>query len=109
MKKSNNKEIQSKKIPTKKETSFKPKVDYIIPTNNNTIYGSFSKFELNEIFIAKCEDFKLQYSEKLFQKFLDRQKEISSPKVLHMESSGLGPSSSNILVNYIFLRIIFLF
>lgn len=66
--------------------------------------GPFSQYELREIFIAKCEDFKLKFDEKLYQKFLDRQKELSTSKVLRMESCGLGPAAANLIVDSVFRR-----
>lgn len=69
---------------------------------SNSIKGTFSEADLMEIFMAKCQDFKLQFNEKLYQKFIDRQKELSTSKVLRMESCGFGPIAAGIIVNCIY-------
>lgn len=103
----NRKNNQLKSIPSKNNTIFNP----AITIRNNIFIGSFSEADLMEIFIAKCQDFKLQFNEKIYDKFIDRQKEHSTSKVLRMESCGLGPTAANIVANCIYqtptLRVIY--
>lgn len=83
---------------------FEEEEDYqrsIIPINQFTSL-SLSEEELRAIFEAKCQDFKLTFQEKLFQRFLSRQSNYNSHKVLHLENSGLGPTAAQIVVESIY-------
>lgn len=94
----------NEKSDGKKETSPK------IPSHNLTesrfkyFNEALSEPDLRIIFQAKCEDFKLAFTESLFQRFLRRQKDLSSPKILHLESCGLGPIAANIIVEAVFRK-----
>lgn len=77
--------------------------------NSNTIINTqtfstliLTEKELRAIFEAKCQDFKLTFQEKLFQRFLSRQSNYNSHKVLHLENSGLGPTAAQIVVESIY-------
>ena len=72
--------------------------------------GCISDDEMYLIFDAKCKDFDIQPTEKLFDRFLYHQAKKPFRKVFDMSCSALGPGSSlmaaNILLNTPCLRVI---
>ena len=83
---------------------FEEEEDYqrsIIPINQFTSL-SLSEEELRAIFEAKCQDFRLKFDEKAFQRFLQRQSKHNSHKVLHMEGCGFGPIAASLIVDTVF-------
>jgi Ran GTPase-activating protein (RanGAP) involved in mRNA processing and transport len=61
-------------------------------------YFLLSRQELVDIFIEKCRDTGLRYTKKLFQRFYRHYTTQGLNKILRMESVGLGPLSTLILV-----------
>lgn len=57
--------------------------------------------EIEQIFYAKCEDFGLKPSEKVFGRFKNLIRSKSFHKVFSMESFSLGPKSANVIKNII--------
>ena len=69
-----------------------------------TIFGgcAVDDRDFQDIFLAKCEDFKLRYSEKLFQRFLKHQTKKSFYKIFEMNSCSLGPKASSAVAQVIY-------
>lgn len=61
-----------------------------------------SEKELRRIFQAKCEDFKMKFSEKLYQRFEKHQTKKLFHRIFEMESCSLGPMAASAVAETIY-------